>query len=221
MSKPWSYSLLSDFETCPRRFYFTRETREVVEPPNEAMTHGNQVHKVLEQGIRDGAAPPQGYEQYAPYIATARAAPGEHLVEYKFGLDRVLRPTGFFSPDVWVRGVFDFVALRGPRAVVLDWKTGKPKVDRDQLTLFAAATLATFGQIEAVKTGYVWLAHGKIDREVFVRADAPGIWDEFRARVARVDLARETNNFPPSPSGLCRKHCPVPFSKCEFSGNPG
>lgn len=99
--------------------------------------------------------------------------------------------------------------------------TGKPKVDADQLKLFAAAGFANFPYLDKVKTGYVWLAHGKLDANTFTRDDVPGIWQEFTPRVIRMVTALEKDKFLPKPSGLCRAHCPVPRSLCEFSGKVG
>ena len=42
--------------------------------------------------------------------------------------------------------------------------------------------------------------------------------NEFIPRVERVEYAIKNSVFNPNPSGLCRAWCPVPRSKCEFSG---
>jgi hypothetical protein len=218
VSAPWSYSSLTSFETCPRRYKIVRLDRAITEPQTEAMLHGTTVHKVLEDGISGAAPVPELYSKYAPLVEAARAAPGEKFTEMKFGLDRALSNVGFFSPSVWVRGVLDFAVVRGDHAVIVDWKTGKPKLDHDQLTLFAAAAFSVFDQVNTVDTAYAWLAYDKMDSQDFAREEMPAVWAEFRARAARVDLAAATGVYPPKPSGLCRKHCPVPFKTCEFSG---
>lgn len=218
MSTAWSYSSLTSFETCPRRYKLVRIKKAVVEPQTEATTHGNEVHKALEVSVRDNTALADKYARYANLVDAVKAAPGEKQAELKFGLTNALTPTGFFSPDVWVRGVFDLVIQREKSVTVIDWKTGKPKNDGDQLKLFAAASFAMFPQVQTVRTGYAWLAYNKLDQEKFERAQAPEIWKEFRGRVARIDLAHHSDNYPPRPSGLCKAWCPVPASMCEFSG---
>ena len=99
--------------------------------------------------------------------------------------------------------------------------TGKPKVDGDQMKLFAAAGFAAFPYLQTVRTGYVWLQHNKLDSTTFKREDLPDIWNEFTPRVIRMVKAQEEDKFPPKPSGLCRAWCPVPKSLCEFSGKEG
>jgi hypothetical protein len=213
----WSYSSLTAFETCPRRYGLTKVTKEVVEPQTEVLLHGNRVHKALEERITGTPLPPM-YAQYEPIAGMVASTEGMKKAEVKFALTHQLTPTSFFASDVWVRGVFDVVIDKKDETTVLDWKTGKPKTDSDQLKLFAAAAFSLRPSIQKVRTGFVWLAYNKVDREDFVRDQVPDLWDEFRPRVARLTIAHSTNQFPPHPSGLCSKWCPVPKSKCEFSG---
>lgn len=214
---PWSYSSLTSFETCPRRHKLTRITKEVVEPTSEAMRHGTQVHEALEKRLL-GTPLPDKYQQYEPVVAAVLATPGEKSAELKFGLTKSREPTDFFGTDAWVRGVLDVAVVRSEDAVILDYKLGKPRPDSDQLRLFAAAAFSLFPEVQTVKTGFVWLAYNRLDKETYQREDAPAIWQEFEGRVTRMTLAYEVDQFPPRPSGLCRAWCPVPRRLCEFSG---
>ena len=45
---PWSYSSLVDFEGCPRRYKLIRIDKVVPFKETEAIKHGNEVHKALE-----------------------------------------------------------------------------------------------------------------------------------------------------------------------------
>lgn len=218
MTVAWSYSYLQAFETCPKRFYHTKIAKDVIEPQTEALTHGNEVHKALELAVAENRPLPEKYKTYIPIVEAVKASPGIKKAEMKFGLTKSFAPTTFFAKDVWVRGVLDFTAINGKSATVLDWKTGKPKTDGDQMKLFAGATFALYPSVEKVKTGYVWLAHNKVDAETYTRDDIPAIWNEFIPRVERVEYAIKNSVFNPNPSGLCRAWCPVPRSKCEFSG---
>jgi hypothetical protein len=215
---PWSYSSLSKFETCPRQYQLTRLTGVVKEPPTEATTHGKDVHKALEDYLNGEADIPAKYEGYRVMADKVIAASGDLLVEYQFALTDSFKPTEFDADDAWVRGVIDAGKVNGKTATSLDWKTGKPKEDGDQMRLFAAATFALYPKLDTVKTGYVWLAHNKITQETYHREDVAGIWQGFLPRVTRLVKAAERDNFVPKPSGLCRKHCPVTHDMCEFSG---
>lgn len=104
------------------------------------------------------------------------------------------------------------------RAMLVTHNTGKPKTDPSQLELFAAVTMAVYPQFDTVHTGYVWLAHNRLDTKSFTREDALPIWKGFETRVSRMELASRDDWYPPKPSGLCRAWCPVPRNLCEFSG---
>lgn len=212
---PWSYSSLTSFENCPRRHYLTRISKQVVEPLTDALTFGNKVHKELELATKGEKPLSAGFQSYQPLVDKLRAAPGHKLIEYKFGLTRGFEPVGFFDKRVWVRGAIDYAAVTEQKATVIDLKTGKPKVDLDQLRLFAATTLTIFPQLEQVKTGYIWLGYNKVDSENFVRGDEAEIWQDFAGRVIRMEKAQEKDEWPPRPSGLCG-WCPVGSANCEF-----
>lgn len=218
---PWSYSSLTAFETCPKRYKLTKLDKVIKEPQTEATIHGNEVHKALELHLNGDKRLPEKYNAYLPLVERVRSQPGKRLVEYKFGLTEGYKPTDFFAKNVWFRGVIDVGVVGSKSGALLDWKTGKPKTDGDQLKLFAAAGFAAFPYLERIKTGYVWLAHNKLDAQEFTRDDVPGIWQEFTPRVIRLVNALEKDKFLPRPSGLCKAWCPVPKSMCEFSGKDG
>lgn len=217
---PFSISSLNAFETCPRRFYLTRIAKVVAEPQTQATIHGNEVHKALELAVNGTQGLPAKYRQYQPIVSKVLSMPGTKETERKFALTASFKPTSFFAKDAWSRGVID-LTITNPvtkTAVALDWKTGKPKSDPSQLKLTAAVLFAEKPWLEKVKTGYVWLAHNKVDSCSYVRNEAPGIWQEFLPRVARLTRSAENADFPPRPSGLCREWCPVGRTHCEFCG---
>lgn len=215
---PWSYSSLSSFETCPRRHYLTKIAKVVFEKQSAEMAYGNEVHKALELAVAGSKPLEKRFEQYQPMVTRIRSAPGQKYTEEKFGLTAGFQPTTFFAKDVWFRGVIDLNVVRKTAATTLDYKTGKPKEDHDQLKLFAATTFAKFPHLTKVRTGYLWTAFDKITSLDFTAEDVPIIWQEFVPRVRRMEAAEQKNDWPPRPSGLCRKWCPVGKSNCEFCG---
>jgi hypothetical protein len=93
--------------------------------------------------------------------------------------------------------------------------TGRPKADSDQLKLFAAFVFHTEPKIDKVSTAFVWLAHNKITKEKFTRADVSNIWQGFLPRVRRLEIAYENDKWEVKPSGLCG-WCPVGKANCTF-----
>lgn len=119
---PWSYSSLSAFETCSRRFYLTRIAKVVKEPQTEATLWGQKVHKALEDAVSGKSALGPNFTQYQPIVDRVRATGGKKFTEQKFGLTKAFKPTGFFSGDVWLRGVLDLTIVTPKVGIVLDYK---------------------------------------------------------------------------------------------------
>jgi len=215
---PWSYSGLTSFETCPKRYFHIKVAKDVSDAPGEAAIWGSTVHKYLEDRVKDGTPLPPSVAGYEKMVLPIINREGEKLVEQQFSVDANLQPTDWSSDAAWCRGIVDVGVLTGKRAVLLDWKTGKRKLDSDQLMLFAGLAFAHYPQLEVVSTGFIWLKEGKVDQQKFGRDQIPTIWQQFVPRVARLERAYNDNKFPPKPSGLCGRWCPVPKNKCEFSG---
>lgn len=216
---PWSYSALTAYETCPRRYWHTRVAKDVVEPETQALTWGNAVHKALELRAKENKPLPTGMEHWEPLIAKIIGAGGEVFTEKQIALDKTFTPCDWFAPDVWVRGVVDVGIVKGPLLVALDYKTGKPKHDSDQLQLFAALLMAVYPECDVVKTGFLWLKTNGIDQAKFERGDLPDIWNRFLPRVKALEEAHCADRWPVRPSGLCRNWCPC--VQCEHNGKYG
>lgn len=216
----WSYTALTAFETCPRRYFLTRVAKTVVEPPTDATKWGNAVHEALEARAKHGTPLPDQMQKYEPYVAKIVAAPGELLTEKQLAIDAAFHPVGWFDKAVWCRGIVDIGVINGDNAVLLDYKTGKRKDDHDQLELFSALVMAHYPAVKRARTGFIWLQANRLDAKSFTRNDVSQIWDRFLARYRRLELAYENNKWVPRPSGLCSKWCPVGRSRCEFCGSP-
>jgi len=214
----WSYSSLTAYETCPKRYYLTRVSKEATEPQTEATIWGNAVHKALELRIKDKAPLPKGMEGYEPFCARIEKSKGQVFTETRFALTRNLTPTGWMAKDCWVRGIVDVGIDAGAKAAALDWKTGKPKEDSAQLMLFAAFLMHSRPYIESVSTGFIWLKEGKLTKNVYTREQLPEIWQEFMPRVQRLEYAYERSKWEAKPSGLCKSWCPVGKTLCDFCG---
>lgn len=215
---PWSYSSLNAFETCPRRFYLTRVTKEVKEAQSEAMTEGNRVHKALELAVKGSAPLPATMTKHQPMVDRLRSAKGSKFPEVKFGVTADYKATNFFGKDVWMRGVIDLAIVTAGSAAIIDYKTGKVKNDGDQLKLFALAGFAQWPHVEVIHTNYIWLNARETTRQRFVREDVIAIKQEFEPRIERMERADEMDNWPPRPSGLCRNWCPVGKRLCPHCG---
>lgn len=217
---PWSYSSLSSFETCPKRYYHLKVAKDVIDQQTEVTIWGSSVHKYLENRIKEGTPLPDMLANYEPLVKPIVEHPGEKLIEKQMAVTSDFRATGWWDDTAWCRGIVDVGVITSNQkaATLLDWKTGKRKPNSDQLKLFAALAFAHYPTLETVQTGFVWLKTAQIDKETYSRAQAQTIWLDFAPRVLRLHRAYEENRFAPKPSGLCARYCPVPKTKCEFSG---
>jgi hypothetical protein len=218
----WSFSSLTSFETCPKRYYHIKVAKDVTDTPGEAATWGQQVHKHLEDRAASQTPLPDSLGHLEAIVAPVLAKSGTLLVEHQMAITKDLQPTEWFAKDAWCRGIVDIgvVTPSGTSALLLDWKTGKRKPDNDQLMLFAGLSFAHRHDLQEAQTAFVWLKEGKVDKKKFVRGDIPAIWQHFVPRVKRMERAYAEAQFAPKPSGLCARYCPVPRSKCQFSGKP-
>lgn len=118
----WSYSSLTAWETCPRRYKITRIDKTITEPQTDATRHGNEVHKALEVSVRDNMPLPAKYAAYEPIVKLVRASEGVKHTEHKFALTSRFTPVDYWAKDAWVRGVLDLRVVTPKTVVVLDWK---------------------------------------------------------------------------------------------------
>ena len=218
LTHPWSYSALTSYETCPKRYQLTRVTKQVVEKQTEATKWGNEVHKALELFAKGQKPLPETMAEYGRYVRKILAIKGKRVIEERVALTSHFRKTTWMAKDVWVRGIIDIGVVGSETAYLLDWKTGKHRPDTDQLKLFAALAFAMYPWVSKVVTGFIWLKPKKFDKEVFTREQITEIWSEFLPRLSRLAHSYDSDKWLPKPSGLCKNWCPVGRSLCEFCG---
>lgn len=218
MAKPfaWSYSALNAFETCPRQFHEMRIKKAWPDPPGEAQQFGVLVHKYLENRFDRGETLPVFLTHLEPIVQKLETSKGVVQAEYKYALNQQLQPVEFFARDTWVRAVGDVVKVHEDRALALDWKTGKYRDGDDQLKLQSNVMFSVMPHVQKIGVIYAWIKDKRTTVRTFERKDVPAVWQEFLPRVKRMELAHETKDYPPKPSGLCGKWCNV--MSCEFNG---
>ena len=65
---PWSYSALTAYETCPKRYQLTRVTKQVVEPQNEATKWGKRSTQSIGTVYKGQKPLPKSLEDYGKYV---------------------------------------------------------------------------------------------------------------------------------------------------------
>lgn len=215
----WSYSSISLFKQCPRKYYRLRVVKDIVEPTTEHMTYGLEVHKAAEDYGKDGTPIPAKYEYIKSYVDTLIAGPGRKYYEHKMGLTRELEPCDFNAGHVWWRGIADFLAISDDGiAILVDYKTGKSAryADTAQLELLALAIFAHFPIVDVVQAGLLFVVSKEFIEIELDRNHQQELWKKWIKETDRLDKCFEHGTWNPNPNFTCRQYCPV--LDCEHNG---
>lgn len=216
-SVKWSYSSMSLFQLCPKKYYHLRVAKDITEPTSEQMRYGLMAHTAAEEYIRDGVPLPPAFSYMQDALDKLKAYPGEKLCEQKLALTRDLQPCGFFDKDVWWRGIADFVSIDGSTARIVDYKTGKNTYpDTKQLELLSLALFKHHPYVTEVKAGLLFVVHPAFIK-ITVRADeAEERWKQWVDKSGQLDHAMHHNVWNPKQNFTCRGWCPV--TSCAHNG---
>lgn len=205
----WSYSRLKAFEVCPKKYFHTMVSKDFVEPEDENLRYGNKVHKALELRVAHGKKLPIDLSHLEPVADKFAKAQGVKLVEQKLAITKDYNPTGWFDPDVWFRAIIDLAIVNPPKAVIVDYKTGKMSPDFTQLNLAAATFFLHDKDTEQARVMFYWTKNKKPTSSTLLREQLPQVWSDVLPRVKKLETAHGTTDFPARPSGICKRYCPV------------
>jgi hypothetical protein len=212
----WSYSSITLFDQCPKKYYHLRVAKDIKEPDSEAMMYGKDVHTAAENFMRDGTPVPEKYAFMRPMLEKLQAIPGDKHCELKMGLKKVdgrLMPCGFFDKEVWFRGVADLLIINKDKGEgrVIDYKTGKSAkyADTKQLALMAACVFAHFPTITVVKSGLLFVVSEEFVKADFKAETGYSIFSELDDTLTAREAAYESEVFNPKRNFSCKAWCPV------------
>jgi hypothetical protein len=205
-----SYTFLSCWNICHhqamRRYILKDLPRE---PETPQMAWGNAVHEAMESRINDGTPLPESmpWEHLAAPLAAHKV-----IAEQKAGVTRNGAPCDFFATDVFLRGKLDAPIFGGAEcALLVDWKTGKPREDPLELEIGALLLQAQHPHVRKITGRYAWLKENRIGKEHDC-SDTLRTWAYVNTVARHVQHAIDTQDFPKMPGPLCG-WCPV--KDCE------
>jgi hypothetical protein len=216
---PWSYSKLKAFETCPKQFFYVKVLASYEEHYGKEARYGNELHEAAELYVRDHEPLPTRFSFLKEPLDKLVSKGNFRLAEYKLGLTKDLEPCGFFSDEVWWRGVVDLLMLdpENEKAWVIDYKSGKDRYpDTGQLELMAMAVFKHFPVVKRVNAALMFVVAESIVKETYVLADEAAMWEKWLNKFNTMDASFINDVWNPNQSGLCRKHCPV--LECHHNG---
>jgi len=214
----WSYSSISLFQQCPRKYHRLRVVKDIVEPPQQHLIYGTDVHEAAENYVCKSIDLPAKYSAFQNMLDTLKKIPGEKYCEYEMGLTKDLEPCAFKASDVWFRGIADLLVIDGDSAHIIDYKTGKSSqyADTKQLELLALLTFKHFPQVKIIKAGLVFLVATDLVKAKFEEGVQASAWQRWMPEIQRLESAYQTNVWNPKPNFTCRKFCAV--VDCEHNG---
>jgi PD-(D/E)XK nuclease superfamily len=215
-----SYSALKDYDNCPRKFHQTRILKKYKSERTDAIVYGEEMHKVAEEHVANGAAVPESFKYLEPVLDAVVRKEGDKYPEYKMAVTHERVPCDWFDPEAWMRGIADLLIISPNKnaALVFDYKTGNHAyADVEQLRLMALLTFAHFPEVNKVNGALLFVLKNRVVKFSLERKDehTERGWgaDAIVGRAARISASLTNDEWQPSHSGLCR-YCPV--TTCEF-----
>lgn len=216
----WSYSRLKNWRACPLKHYMNDLVKAVPAEKSRALEEGNAVHAAVAEYIngKKNPLPPtmRGYQPEIDRVMGNDPLGTLWLVEKNLAITRSFEPCDTFDPLVWMRAKCDFVKVYGPVGIAIDWKTGQIKEEQEQLALMAQCVFSAYDEVQKIRTQYVWLGNNATTTVDFTREDLRRMWQSLMPEIERYETAYVSGDFPPRPSGLCKRHCNV--TSCQYYG---
>jgi len=225
--KSWSYSRLTDFETCAYRakLKIVDKIPEPERPLPEGKTEhandrGTRIHELCEGFVRGlNPLPPEAEKFRDEFESLAtKFTKGLVSLEGEWGFTKEWNVTDFFAKDVWLRVKCDAVVFLSPKHVlVIDYKTGRKFGNEikhgEQVQLYALALMCKMPEIETVDVELWYLDQNELTHETKPGSKWLYQLKPFTNRGLKMTMAKE---FPPSPSKYACQYCPYKDGVCEF-----
>ena len=210
----WSYSALKEYTNCPKQYQEIKVLKRFVKSTTEQMLYGTEVHKALEDYVREGTPLAKNYERFQPVLDALIAIEGTKYPEHEMALGRNREPMEFGDENRWVRGIVDLLIVNGDEAHIIDYKTGSNKYpDPKQLKLMALMTFAHFPQVNRIKAGLLFVMHNSFMDEEYTRDEIDKLWNYFTPDLERLSHSYDNDSWQANPTPLCG-WCPV--KDCDF-----
>lgn len=213
--RPWSYSRLSKWETCPRSYQYRYVLRHPVPTPTRspAAERGEAIHKKAEDYL-NGLMPiyPPELQKVAAHAMMIKSKGFRPEVE--IAVNDKWEAVPYDSDQVYFRAIIDALGVEEPEKTVhvQDWKTGKVyDSHKVQLKRYSPIAAAQFPGVERVAVRAIYIDQGVVT--------PPKIYDVSTLNGARLELeavitqAENDKIFPTRPGSHC--------AYCDYSKRKG
>jgi len=212
----WSYSSLSTFKQCPKKYYHLKVKKDVKDKGSEATIYGNKLHKAAENFIKNNEPLPPEFSFMRGTMDTLSKIKGDVHCEIRFGItkeDGEYGPTKFFGSNVWWRGIADLLIINGDKGYLVDYKSSKNAkyADTKQLDLLAAAAFTHFPQLKTIKSALAFVVANDIVTKEHKAELRKSYFATFDPELERLQVALDEDVWNAVSGPLCA-YCPV--TKC-------
>lgn len=240
--KPCSYSLLKDFDTCPRMCYYVNivKTAKKQYSANKTQQQGKEFHKAIENALDFGDERlPRKFKQYQWVHDRAKKfynnlsklvkETPEIKSEQKLAVDDKFDEHQFYSSSGFYRGMLDFSIVADKLAYIADWKAGNPNyADPTQIHDQSTMLFSNYPRLQRIIAELVFIREpDMIVKRTYTREEIEdekvddcyeNMRDDLSIRVVRfreMDFG-SSQAWKPKQNGLCKAHCPV--VACQYNG---
>lgn len=218
-----SWSRLSDFQSCPRKFYL--KYIEKAFKPEEKSIHlikGEQLHKQLENYVvakNGGGEMPPGFspnvQETLPFVDKLFASFSQVHPEAQVAADVKWGPQEWFGANVAWRAIWDVIAINSDQIFIGDYKSGRVYdygSSYGQLHLSAVMALNRYN-VDKVHVAYIYIEHKKITKFTVSQNERSQVQAHFDEWYDKVNAEKD---FKATPNEYC-KYCPANKAQCQFS----
>lgn len=201
--RPWSYSRLSCYEECPRKYQYSYvEKVPSSRPDSPAAGRGTDIHDKGEKYLKGDLKiyPPEFQKVSAHTMLLKRMG---MKPEVKLAVSEDWSPRGWDDADVYMRAIIDILGMEETILHIQDWKTGQvydshPK----QMETYVAIAASHFPEATEYRTRLIYIDQGMVTPpKVTPTERLKGIRLMLSGRIKN---AEEDTIFPVRPGMGCR-----------------
>ncbi len=200
--KPMSYSGLSLWRECPRK-WFHRYKEGYYEPPGPAAVRGTEVHSDLELyfAAEEGQEVQMKHHKIlTPWLRKLSEFYGLGAEpEGEVAVDSNWKRVAWDSPDAYFRGIID-LRWRDENVVhILDWKTGRIRANH---VYQGEAYVALEEDADDYRTHFAYIDHPTI---IHTRPYTDSERHAFQQKIGEeIEEVRNARDYPETPGNGCR-----------------
>lgn len=216
--KFWSFSRWTAYRDCGRYYMLDKIKKLVPFQGNSATERGSKIHLLAKQyllgKVKGLPSELESFKGEFSNLKRAGAIPEKEWVitedeKHTYGTD---------WGGAWLRAAIDAHVPPGKDKIlfIVDYKTGKLKIDKAQADLYAALSILYYPEAETIQVELWFIDHGHVEPFEYTAKEARALWKKWRERADRMLKDRE---FKPKPGGKCR-YCQYRSDK-QVAGQQG